>query len=70
MTTVYVGPREDIEKAIRRFKKKCNTEGIMDELKRREYHEKPSEKKKRKRKLAKKHREEDMYEKDPRPERD
>ena len=42
---------ERVEKALRRFKKKCNKEGIMQRLKEMKHYEKPSEK--RRRKLAK-----------------
>ena len=51
MTKVRVKPDEPFEKALRRFKKKCNKEGIMQRLKETKHYEKPSEK--RRRKLAK-----------------
>lgn len=51
MTKVRVKPEESFEKALRRFKKKCNKEGIMQRLKEIRHFEKPSEK--RRRKLAK-----------------
>ena len=53
MTVVRVN-RESIDKALKRFKKKCNSEGIMDEIKKREFYEKPSEKRRRRNKRAKK----------------
>jgi small subunit ribosomal protein S21 len=34
---------ESIDKALRKFKMKMRKEGVLDELKRREYFEKPSE---------------------------
>ena len=43
----------DIEYAIRQLKKKLQMDGIKRELKRREYYEKPSEKKRRKQAEAK-----------------
>ena len=51
MTKVRVKPDEPFEKALRRFKKKCNKEGIMQRIKEIKHYEKPSEK--RRRKLAK-----------------
>ena len=51
MTRVRVKPDESFEKALRRFKKKCNKEGVLQRLKEVRHYEKPSEK--RRRKLAK-----------------
>jgi len=51
VSKVRVKPDESFEKALRRFKKKCNKEGIMQRLKEMRHYEKPSEK--RRRKLAK-----------------
>ena len=51
MTKVRVKPDEPFEKALRRFKKKCNKEGLMQRLKEMKHYEKPSER--RRRKLAK-----------------
>jgi small subunit ribosomal protein S21 len=50
---IEVEVRGDIEYAIRQLKKKLQMDGIKRELKRREYYEKPSEKKRRKRAEAK-----------------
>ncbi len=49
MAQVKVRNNEDIMKAIRRFKRKVENEGIMKEVKRRRYYLKPSEAKKLKR---------------------
>jgi small subunit ribosomal protein S21 len=45
---IEVEVRGDIEQAIRVLKKKLQLDGIKKELKRREYYEKPSVKKRRK----------------------
>lgn len=45
---IGVEVRGDIEQAIRLLKKKLQLDGIKKELKRREYYEKPSEKRRRK----------------------
>ena len=48
MTKIDVGTDEPIEVAIRRFRKKCERDGINRELKKRSFYEKPSLRKKRK----------------------
>ncbi len=48
MVLVKVREGETIEDALRRFKRECERNGIMQEIKRREYFESPSAKKKRK----------------------
>ena len=44
MTEVEKRKDESIDKVLRRFKTKLRREGTLEELKRREYYEKPSEK--------------------------
>ena len=51
MTKVRVKSDEPFEKALRRFKKKYNKEGLMQRWKEVKYYEKPSEQ--RRRRLAK-----------------
>lgn len=48
MTIILVDENEPIDKVLRRFKKECQKSGVLSELRRRQYYEKPSEKKKRK----------------------
>lgn len=48
MAEVRVDKDEPLEKALKRFRKKCEQSGILSEIKKRAYYEKPSEKKKRK----------------------
>jgi len=45
---VKVKDGEPFEKALRRFKKKCNKEGIMQKLKESRHYEKPSARRRRK----------------------
>jgi len=52
MPKVHVGENEPLEKALRRFKKKIEIEGVLKTLKARKYYEKPSERKRRKRKMG------------------
>jgi len=54
MPGVRVKENEPIESAIRRFKKQCEKAGILSELKRREYYDKPSVRKKKKAAAARK----------------
>ena len=48
MPVVHVREEESFENALRRFKRKCEKEGILTELKKRQHYEKPSVKRKRK----------------------
>ena len=56
MASITVKKGEDVNKAIKRFKRKVEKEGIMKELKKRRHYLKPSERKKEKRALAAKRR--------------
>jgi len=49
LTQVNVRRGEPIERALRRFKKKIDKEGIIRQMKRHEAYEKPSQRKRRKR---------------------
>lgn len=49
MPVISVGENEPLERALRRFKKKIEREGILRTLKERKHYEKPSERKRRKR---------------------
>ena len=48
MPVVQVRDEESFENALRRFKRKCEKEGILTELRKRQHFEKPSVKRKRK----------------------
>lgn len=41
------GGRESLEKLLKRFKKKCEKEGLIKDMKRSSYYEKPSERRRR-----------------------
>jgi len=56
LAEIEVGQNESIESALKRFKKKIQKAGILSEVKRRERHEKPSVKKRRKSEAARKRR--------------
>ncbi len=46
-TGVIVRDNESFEQALRRFKRKCEKSGVLSEVKRRRFYEKPSERRKR-----------------------
>ena len=51
--TVYVKDNENINQALRRFKKKIDDSGLLEELRQREFYEKPTTERKRKAGAAK-----------------
>ncbi|MBI4373094.1 MAG: 30S ribosomal protein S21 [Candidatus Omnitrophica bacterium] len=54
MPKVQVGENEPLDKALKRLKKKIEREGILKILKSRKHYEKPSEKRRRKMRAARK----------------
>ncbi|MDH5203955.1 MAG: 30S ribosomal protein S21 [Nitrospirota bacterium] len=54
MPFVRVRESESFENALKKFKKQCEKEGILSEIKKREHYEKPSVKKKKKALAARK----------------
>ena len=48
MPFVKIGDNESFENALRKFKKQCEREGILSEIKKREHYDKPSVRKKKK----------------------
>lgn len=54
MPFVRVGEVESFENAIKRFRRQCEREGILSEIKKREHYEKPSVRKKKKSLAARK----------------
>ena len=54
MPVIKVRENEPFEVAMRRFKKQCEKAGVLSELKRREYYDKPSVRKKTKAAAARK----------------
>lgn len=52
MSRILVEENEPIEKALRRFKKECQKTGILAELRKREFFEKPSIKRRKKQEAA------------------
>ena len=54
MTSVIVKENESLENALRRFKRNCAKAGILQEIRKREFYEKPSVKRKKKSEAARK----------------
>ncbi len=54
MAQVIVKENESLESVLKRFKRSCARDGIMAELRKREYYEKPSVKRKKKSEAARK----------------
>jgi small subunit ribosomal protein S21 len=54
MPVVKVGENESFENALKKFKKQCEREGILSEIKKREHYDKPSVKRKKKAMAARK----------------
>jgi small subunit ribosomal protein S21 len=48
MPVVKVTESDSFENALKKFKKQCEREGILSEIKKREHYEKPSVKRKKK----------------------
>jgi len=53
MPRVEVRKGEHIEKALRKFKTKLRREGLIDEIKKREFYEKPSQRRRKRIEAAK-----------------
>ena len=54
MAEVRVKENENLDSALRRFKRQCARSGVLAELRKREHYEKPSVKRKKKSEAARK----------------
>ena len=54
MSTIRVGENESVESALRRFKRKCSRDGIICDLRKKEFYESPSVKRRKKSEAARK----------------
>ena len=54
MSIVRVGENENLDSALRIFKRKCSRDGIVGDLRKKELYEKPSVKRKKKSEAARK----------------
>ncbi|MGI6463466.1 MAG: 30S ribosomal protein S21 [Clostridiales bacterium] len=56
MPEVYVRDNESLDNALKRFKKNCAKEGVMSDMRKREYYQSPSVKRRKKSEAARKNR--------------
>ena len=54
MSVVRVGENESLESALKRFKRKCQKDNILGDLRKKEFYEKPSVRRKKKSEAARK----------------
>ena len=54
MTMVKVGENENLDSALKRFKRKCQKDGIIGDLRKKEAYDKPSVARKKKEEAARK----------------
>ena len=54
MSVIHVGENESLDSALKRFKRKCQKDNILGDMRKKEYYEKPSVKRKKKREAARK----------------
>lgn len=54
MSVVRVSENESLESALKRFKRKCQKDNILGDLRKKEYYEKPSVRRKKKSEAARK----------------
>ena len=54
MSTIKVGDSESLDNALKRFKRKCQKDNIMGDLRKKEHYEKPSVRRKKKSEAARK----------------
>ena len=54
MSMIRVGENESVESALRRFKRKCSRDGIIGDLRKKEFYESPAVKRRKKSEAARK----------------
>ncbi len=54
MSVIHVGENESLDSALKRFKRKCQKDNILGDMRKKEYYEKPSVKRKKKKEAARK----------------
>ena len=54
MSEIRVGENESLESALKRFKRKCQKDNILGDLRKKEFYEKPSVRRKKKSEAARK----------------
>ena len=54
MSMIRVGENESVESALRRFKRKCSRDGVIGDLRKKEFYETPAVKRRKKSEAARK----------------
>lgn len=54
MSVIRVGENESLDSALKRFKRKCQKDNILSDMRKKEFYEKPSIKRKKKEEAARK----------------
>ncbi len=54
MSMIRVGENESVESALRRFKRKCSRDGVIGDLRKKEFYESPAVKRRKKSEAARK----------------
>ena len=54
MSVIKVGENESLDSALKRFKRKCQKDNIMGDMRKKEHYEKPKVRKKKKSEAARK----------------
>ena len=54
MSYIKVGDNESLESALKRFKRKCQKDNVLGDLRRKEFYEKPSVRRKKRSEQARK----------------
>ena len=54
LAVIRVGENESLDSALKRFKRKCQKDNILGDMRKKEYYEKPSVKRKKKKEAARK----------------
>lgn len=54
MSEIRVGNNESLDNALKRFKRSCAKDGVLQEVRKREHYEKPSVRRKKKSEAARK----------------
>ena len=54
MSVIRVGENESLESALKRFKRKCQKDNILGDMRKKEFYEKPSVRRKKKSEAARK----------------
>ena len=61
MSEIYVKANESLDSALRRFKRSCAKDGVLSDLRKKEYYQSPSVKRRKKSEAARKNKNKRYY---------